>query len=157
MDPHRKTSRKKKDTIHMKRTHSLDTVLALALSMLMLAACGKSSFGLTDNTETRMTITAENADKDASFVTGSLKVEDGEAIVISSDLTKGSIRVELVGMPEEQSIDEIPEMDGEATLTANLHATDGTSGTVPAGSYLLWATCLEEATGTVQIEVKPAA
>ena len=79
---------RRKDLIHVKRTHSLAAVLALTLSMLMLAACGRSSFGLTGNTEKRMTITAENADRDASFAAGSLKVKDGEQIVISSDLTK---------------------------------------------------------------------
>ena len=75
---------------------------------------------------------------------------------MTSNLKKGSIRVELVSTPAEQSIDQLPEMNGEATLTAELTGTDGMSGTVPAGSYLLRATCLEKASGTVEIEVQPA-
>ena len=43
-----------------------------------------------------MTITAQNADKDAFFMVGSLDVADGEQIDISANLTKGSVRVEIV-------------------------------------------------------------
>jgi len=88
---------------------------------------------------------------------GSLEVDEGEQIVITSELTKGSIRVEIIGTPAEQSIDEVPDMNGEPIITADLKNTDGTSSTVPAGSYMLKATCLEKATGTVLIEVVPAA
>ena len=130
-------------------------VVTIVLSALALSACGQSSFGVTENTGKRMTITAENVEKDAFFMAGSLEVADGEQIVINSSLTKGSIMVEIVGTPEEQSIDSFPEMDGDAMITANVSRTDGASGTVPAGSYLLRATCLEKATGTVQIDVQP--
>ena len=132
-------------------------VLLILMTLLTLTGCGKSEFGLSENTEKRMTITAENADKDTFFMVGSLEVADGERIEISSSLTKGSVRVEIVGTPDQQSIDQLPATDGEAILTANVAGTEGASGTVPAGSYLLKATCLERATGTVQIEVKPAA
>ena len=139
----------------MKRIRAFTGIFALVVLTMVLTACGKSEFGLTENTETKMTITAERADKDAFFMVGSLEVSDGEQIVITSNLEKGSIRVEIVGVAEEQNIDQLPEMDGEAIMTANLHSTDGSSGTVPAGSYMLRATCLEKATGTVQIEVLP--
>ena len=140
----------------MKRRNIFAVITLLVVLVLMLTACGKSEFGLSENTEKLMTITAEKADKDAFFLVGSLEVADGEQIEITSDLSKGTIRVEIIGAPAEQSIDEIPEMDGDATITADLSGTDGTSGTVPAGSYMLKATCLEKATGTIRIEVKPA-
>ena len=139
----------------MKRMTSFTMIIALVLSMLVLTACGKSEFGLSENTEKKMTITAENADKDAFFMVGSLEVADGEPIAITSNLTKGSVRVEIVGTPEEQSIDQIPDMNAEATLTADLKSTDSVSGTVEAGTYMLKATCLEKATGTVLVEVSP--
>lgn len=131
-------------------------IIALLLAALLLTACGKSEFGMSEATAKRMTIAADNADKKDFFMVGSLEVEDGEQIVVTSNLKKGSIRVELVSTPAEQSIDQLPEMNGEATLTAELTGTDGVSGTVPAGSYLLRATCLEKASGTVEIEVQPA-
>ena len=139
----------------MKRMTSFTMIIALVLSMLVLTACGKSEFGLSENTEKKMTITAENADKDALFMVGSLEVADGEQIAITSNLTKGSVRVEIVGTPEEQSIDQIPDMNAEATLAADLKGTDSVSGTVEAGTYMLKATCLEKATGTVLVEVTP--
>ena len=139
----------------MKRMTSFTMIIALVLSMLVLTACGKSEFGLSENTEKKMTITAENSDKDAFFMVGSLEVADGEQICITSGLTKGSIRVEIVGTPEEQSIDQIPDMNAEATLTADLKSTDSVSGTVETGTYMLKATCLEKATGTVLVEVTP--
>ena len=100
-----------------------------------------------------MTITAQNADKDAFFMVGSLDVADGEQIDISANLTKGSVRVEIVRSSDSQGIDGIPEMDGAAIISADLVRTDGASGTVPAGTYLLRAACLEKATGTIQIDV----
>ena len=130
-------------------------ILAGILSLLMLTACGTSEFGMTENTEKRMVITAERAAKDDFFLVGSLKVDEGEQITISSDLEKGSVRVEIFRWGAEQDADTLPET-GEATLTANLHAADGTSGTVQPGNYSLKAVCLEKATGTVTIEVVPA-
>ena len=143
---------------HFKITanHMVAVILALLLSMLMLTACGKSEFGVTENTGKRMTITAENAEKDAFFMVGALEVDEEEQIVIASDLTKGSVRVEIVEAPEGESVEELTAADGDAILTANLKTTEEASGTVPAGSYLVKATCLERATGTVQIEVQPA-
>ena len=130
-------------------------ILAGILSLLMLTACGKSQFGLTENTEKRMVITAERAAKDDFFLVGSLTVDEGEQITISSDLEKGSVRVEIFRWGEEQDADTLPETGGEATLTANLHAADGASGTVEPGNYSLKAVCLEKATGTVTVEVVP--
>ena len=40
----------------------------LAALMLTLAACGRSSFGLSENGDKRMVITAENAARDALFM-----------------------------------------------------------------------------------------
>ena len=141
----------------MKRKNTLIAIMALVLSLLMLTACGKSEFGMSENTGKRMVITAQNADKDAFFMVGSLEVGEGEQIAITSNLTKGSVRVEIIGVPAEQSIDELPDLNGETIITANLRSNDWQSGTVSEGSYMLKAICLEKATGTVLIEVLPAA
>lgn len=141
----------------MKRIKGLAVIIVLALLALTLTACGKSQFGATETSEKRIVLTAEKADKDAFLTTGSLEVEDGEEIVVTPNLTDGSVKVELIAAPEEQSVDEIPEMDGVAAFIAEVSGTEGTSDTVSAGSYLLRATCVEKATGTVQVEVKPAA
>lgn len=139
----------------MKRSRTLAILTALALAALLLAGCGRSEFGLSENTAKRMTVTAANADKGGFFMVGLLEVEDGEQLVISSALEKGSVKVELVGAPAEQSIETLPDMSGDAILTANVRGADSASGTVPAGSYFLRASCLERASGSVVIEVKP--
>ncbi len=139
----------------MKRTGVLALALAAVTAALMLGACGKSEFGVTENSAKSMLVSAENAEKDAFFMVGTLEVDEGEQIVVSADLTQGSIRTEIIAAPDE-SIEEMPETDGEAIMKADLIKTDGESGTVPAGNYMLKATCLEKATGTVRVEVQPA-
>ena len=124
-------------------------VSLLIIVVLMLTACGRSEFGVTDNTEKRMFITASRADKGAFFLVGTLEVDDGEKIVFTSELTKGSVRVEIVAESDSGDV-----LDGEAILSADLGPQDSVSGTVPAGSYLLRATCLEKATGTIEIKVQ---
>ena len=140
----------------MKRVMKAGTFMLALFMMMTLAACGKSEFGVTDNSEKRIVITAENAAKDAFFMAGSLCAEEGERIVIASGITRGEIRVEIVPASGEQSDDALPGMNGEAVITANIGSSDGISGTVPADSYYVRATVLEKATGTVTIEVVPA-
>ncbi|MBQ8074910.1 MAG: hypothetical protein IJ237_02890 [Oscillospiraceae bacterium] len=143
---------------HMNKKKTILAVISLLLLLaLTLSACGKSEFGVSENTDKRMTVTAKNADKNSFFMVGSLHASEGEEITITSNLAKGSVKIEIIGTPAEQSIEELPKMDGEAIITANATGTDVVSGTVPAGQYMLKATCTERATGTVQIEVKPAA
>ena len=131
-------------------------IIAVLILMLTLTACGKSEFGVTENTGKRMTISAANAAKDAFFMVGSLEVEEGEQIAINADLAKGTIMVEIVKSAAEQSIDELPDLNAEAVIMATLKATDSTAGTAAAGSYMVRATCLEKATGTIEIDVNPA-
>ena len=140
----------------MKRTAILALILALVLCALTLTACAKSEFGVTTNTEKHMTIDAVNADKDDSFMVGTLEAAEGEQVTIAANLKSGSIRVELVAA-DTQDGDKLPETDGNAIITANLVSTDSSTGTVPAGSYMIRATCLEKATGTVEINLEPAA
>lgn len=138
----------------MKRSSIFTVIIALVLSAITLCACGKSEFGAEFVSEKKITISASNASGEDSVMNGTLVVADGETVELSADLTKGSIRVEIFAVPEDQSIEEIPEFEGDPILKADLANTDGSSATVPAGEYMVKATCLEKATGTVLIEVK---
>ena len=143
-----------------KKTCMLAVVIVLSL-LALLAACGKSEFGITESTDTHMTITAANADKDAYFTVGSLEAADGEQIVITSNLEKGMVKVEVFKAEGEQSIDKLPEISGEPVLTGTFGGLEGDrvetiAGDVTAGTYMVSATCLEKATGTIEVEVKPA-
>ena len=140
----------------MKRNRLFAVILALALSALLLAACGKSEFGVIQNDPDRIVISAEKADKDAFFVTGTLEVAENQQIVAAADLEKGSIRVEIYAAPENiETVSELTDL-GDAILTGNLGAGESVSGTVDAGSYLVKAICLEKATGSVEVTVQPA-
>ena len=134
-------------------------ITAVIILLMLLTACGKSEFGVTENTGKHMTITAVNADKGDFFIIGSLEVADGEEITAAADLTKGSIRVEIFKWADEQNADKLPtaDKDAETIITANLRSTESVSGSVQPGHYSIKAVCLEKATGTVRIEAKPAA
>ena len=140
----------------MKKIVSIAVIVTLILSTLTVTACGKSEFGATVCTPETIAISAENAEKDAFFMVGTLEVGEKQQIVISGELTEGRVRVEIFKAAEEQSADKLPEIDGEAILTANITTTDSAKGTMPVGHYLVKATCLEKATGTVYVDVKPA-
>ena len=137
----------------MRKIHTLTAAAILTLSSLMLVSCGKSEFNVISDTDKRIVISAENAAEDDAVSTGALVVDDGEEVVITSDLTKGTIRVEIVEAPGDGS-DDLPETGGEAIMTANVQKTDSATAEFAAGSYLVKATCLEEATGTVVVEAK---
>ena len=138
----------------MKRK-SIAIVLVLALAMLALTACTTSEFSLEGTEEKKMTVSAKNAEKDSVAVVGGLVVGEGEMVVVTADLTEGSIRVEVLDGAE-MSEEEAPDLSGEALFTANLESTDSSSAEMNAGEYMVRATCLEKATGTVTIEVVPA-
>ncbi len=132
----------------MKRTVVPALAILLALSIL-LTGCAKSSWKVI-NTDNGITLTVENAGKDAEYALGTLQVEEGEEIVLSADLTKGTIRVQVFAADKQGE-------SGEVLLTADLRSTEKANGTMPAGQYLLKAVCLEEATGSVRAEARPAA
>lgn len=142
-----------------KRTIGRRFMLPVAAAIVViiaciLTACGKSEFSATVLSEKRITIDAKNADEDATSTVGALEVKDGEKITIDGDLKKGSVRVELFRTDGQQSMDQLPDMDGEPVMSANLNREDNCTGTVPAGNYSVRATCLEKASGTVDIEVQ---
>lgn len=140
----------------MKKKSLILSVFVLTLMTLLLSACGKSEFGLSVNTDTRMTITAKNAEKESFSMSGSLTAEEGQQIVITANLKKGRVKVDIIPDPENQSIDVLPALDGKPILSGSLSSNESISGTVAEGSYLVQATCLDKATGTVVIEVKGA-
>ena len=76
----------------MKRIHAVAVITALTMLVLMLTACGKSEFSASADTGKRMTITAQNAAKEARCITGALEVAEGEQITVRANLTKGSVQ-----------------------------------------------------------------
>ena len=140
----------------MKKTVSIIAIAVLAVSMLAMVSCGKHEFSGNVESDKNMTINAVNADKGDYFATGSLVVDEGEEVVIDSKLEKGEITVEFIGSEGEGNIDELPDMNGEATYTANLSGTDSQTVSFGTGSFMIKPTVADKATGTVTITVQPA-
>ena len=129
---------------------------ALAMSMLVMTACSGGVFSADASNEKLMVLTAENANEDQEITIGSLEVAEGDQITVTPNLEKGRVMVELIQAPEDQSMDELPDFDGEATLKGEIVAGGGMSGTVDPGSYYVRATVLEKANGTIEIKAEPA-
>ena len=140
----------------MKKIVSIIAIAVLAVSMLAMVSCGKHEFSGQLDSDKNMTINAVNADKGDYFVTGTLVVDEGEEIAIDTALEKGEITLEFIGSEDEGNIDELPEVDGEATYTAYLSGTDSQAVSFGAGSFMIKPTVTEKATGTVTITVQPA-
>lgn len=126
-------------------------VMALAL---VSTACAKHEFSGESNDEKSMTITAVNAAADDYFMSGTLEVDEGESIKIAPDLEKGSIKLEFVSAEGNDNIDELPELDGEAVVTANVSGTQEQAYGGSTGSFMVKATVTEKATGTVEITIE---
>ena len=127
--------------------------LALVVSMAMMTSCGKEEFGVTDNSEKSMTINAQNAGKDLFFLSGSLELEEGQKIEITSALEKGTVELGFVSSEGMDNIDELPDTEAEPMITAIVTGEEVQTYGMTPGSYLVKATVLEKATGTITINV----
>jgi len=139
----------------MRKILTAAVITILLISSLSLASCSKSSFGTSENTEKAITIEAKKADKDDFISTGTLVVGEGEQITVTSGLEKGTVDIELIAVPSDQSIDELPDIDSDPVLTASVSKGDTVSGNVDPGDYMVKATVKKKATGTVDITVDP--
>ena len=140
----------------MKRFISIIAIMAMALSMLAMTSCAKEEFSGNVESDKSMTINAVKADKGDYFVTGSLVVEEDEQITFNTNLESGAVTVELISSGDDENIEELPELDGEATYTAYLDGTNTESASFGAGTFMIKATVTEKATGTIEIKVEPA-
>ena len=140
----------------MKKIISIIAIAALAVSMFAMTSCSKHEFSGQTDGDKNMTINAVNADKGDYFVTGTLVVDEGEEVAIDTQLEKGEITVEFIAAEGEGSIDELPELDGDATYTAYLSGTNSQTVSIGAGSFMIKPTVTDKATGTVTITVQPA-
>ena len=140
----------------MKKIISIIAIAALAVSLFAMTSCSKHEFSGQTDGDKNMTINAVNADKGDFFVTGTLVVDEGEEVAIDTQLEKGEITVEFIAAEGEGSIDELPELDGDATYTAYLSGTNSQTVSIGAGSFMIKPTVTDKATGTVSITVQPA-
>lgn len=137
----------------MKRMKAFIAVALMAVLVFALAACAKSEFNVTESTESKMTFQAVNTSKDVAVTTAELVVFDGDQVSITGNLTEGTIKIELFEITDEATIDNLPNTSEGAIVMANISNKDSQTVDMLPGSYLVRATCLEKANGTVDVEV----
>jgi hypothetical protein len=126
--------------------------LITILSVLLLASCETSKSEFTSNAlnDTQVTFSAETADEEASLTAGPLVLEEAGSIAASADLTEGSIRVEIFKAAEGEDA----ETEGEAIMTGDLINGESATGTFEPGRYVVKATILKKATGSVTVKIE---
>lgn len=133
--------------------------LMASVVLLLVMACGrteKSEFTAFRAGEKILLVSAENAEKGVSLTTDPIRIEKGELVDISADLEGGEIRIEMIRVPEGLDTGNTADPEeGGTVMKADLHKTDRASGTVEEGTYFVKATCLEKATGQIQIGAGP--
>jgi len=139
-----------------KKTIAFAAAAVLALSMIA-TGCGKveeSSITMDMSDEKVATIEFSNANEEEFVQGGYLRVEEGEGIEVTSELNDGGkVLIGFIATDEDQSMDELPDMDSTSEMTISGTATQG--ATFESGDYDLKITVLDKATGTVTLSVKP--
>ena len=137
----------------MKQMITRILTIALACIAVLFAGCAKPVFTMSENTETKMVITADNARRNDYFAVGTLVVKDGESITYTSALSRGEIKIELIGYQAGASAEEVPVLDDTVLVSFGASGNKTETLTAAPGEYMLKATCRSQATGTVTIEV----
>ena len=128
-------------------------ILALAgtlVLVLALTACGTSSSMSSDyDDETgAVKVVAENAAE--SYVNGYVTVEEGQCLVVSPNLTKGSFDVQVSLMESEPTAEDLGAAE-EPTLEENVSGKVMSTYDLEPGEYMLGITARDNATGTLLI------
>ncbi len=88
-------------------------------------------------------------------MTGTLEVDEGEQIIITSEMTKGSIKLDFINTEGNDDIEKLPEIGNEAQLTVEASGSQINTCGIEEGDYMLKAEVTEKATGTVTISIQP--
>ena len=117
----------------------------------IMTSCSKPELAGNIKDDKNMLIKANKSAAGDNIMSGAIEIAEGESIKIVPDLKEGSIKLEFIKTEGEDNIEEVPDNDGEATLTANLTGTEVQEyGNMP-GAYMVKATVLEKATGTIEV------
>ena len=124
----------------MKRIITLVAVAALALALVACSAQKSVFSDDIDDATGAYTITADNGAKGSALgsIGGGITIEKGQVLVVSSNLTKGSVTVRLL------------DAAGDVAAEAKAQGVENQLFGLDAGEYSFGATCEEDGTtGTV--------
>ena len=125
--------------------------LALIFALSLLAACGQTGTFIVDSREETggTDVTAENAGKGTSAL-GYVTIGEGECLVISPDLSQGSLTVRASLMEREATVNDLGTAD-ELSLEETIEGRVMTAYYLEPGEYAVGITCAEKTTGTASI------
>ena len=142
----------------MKKGTIIALIVMLAMSMVILTACG-GSLGVAVNEDNSATITADKAAPESTASAGTMTVEKGQKVVIEPTLEDGgviSVKFIAFGAGEDADASEIVSAadSDNAVLDEEISGTESIEVDIPAGDYMVRADAVEKATGTIQIYLK---
>lgn len=140
--------------------HKVFAVFCLIAAVLVLTGCKKPNFGVRLNEDSNIEIIAENASKGFMGAAGVLTVENGQKLVIDSDLKdKSEILVKLIpasgfGMDAsaEDLLSAMTDENAETEITVKGKSSDDYE--VVPGDYTVRAESVTKSNGTIVIRVK---
>ena len=137
------------------KAYAAAAIMTLAMVLAGCGNIGKPSIVMDIPDEKTAAFEFNNAKKDDFVQAGSIRVEEGEGIEVVSDLNDGGkVLIGFIAVPENQSIDELPDMSTtKYEMMISEKATQG--GTFEPGEYDLKVTVLGKSTGSVTLHVKP--
>lgn len=139
----------------MKRKAYILSLMVLVLATIVMTACTGSSFGMVTNDEKSMSVTAEKSGDGDSATSGSIVVGEEEQITIDSNLDSGSIQLDFISNEGFDDMEEVPDLENaEVKYTTTVSEVESQAVSFGAGSYLVRATVVDNANGTVEIKVK---
>ncbi len=132
-------------------------VMAMAMLATGCGAGGTSSITMDMSNEKTAAIELNSAKEDDFVQGGYISVAEGEGIEVVSDLNdEGKVLIGFIAVDEDQSMDKLPDMNNtKYEMMISGAATQG--ATLEPGEYDLKVTVQSKATGTVTLNVKPAA
>ena len=145
----------------MKKTKLL-TAVAAAVMALTLAACSSSSesyslsFNILNNKEGEVVI--ENADKDSAVSSGALEVGEGEEILITSELEKGKVLIQIQKSAEvntEDTNDLEPPTFDHAEYEIEVEGSDIAHCVPVPGEYDVNVVMQDKTSGKITMLVQP--
>ena len=137
------------------KAYAAAAIMTLAMVLAGCGNIGKPSIVMDIPDEKTAAFEFNNAKKDDFVQAGSIRVEEGEGIEVVSDLNDGGkVLIGFIAVPENQSIDELPDMSTtKYEMMSSEKAAQG--GTFEPGDYDLKVTVLGKSTGSVTLHVKP--
>ena len=128
-------------------------ILLITLMMVLLSGCSGASY-VFSGSETRVKITA-TADDEKYGESSVFSVGKDREIVVSTDLSKGSLKMEFAEAFVFPETEDTPEdvVIGDVVHTITVTSDDSVTFELPQGDYIILVTAVGRTEGKVEVNV----